>query len=382
MKASDKNRPLVGRCTDVGKIRSANEDNMGDLPIDQGHVLIVADGMGGYRGGALASHLVVEAIEEYFRDARVETPPKAMRQAICLANERIYLRGQQEEELSRMGSTCVLAMVREGLTYLAHVGDSRIYLLRKGGKLQQLTRDHTVVQHFVDVGLLSPEEADGHPDSHILSRALGPRAHVEPELSEFALRLRPGDRILLCSDGLTKMIRDPDIEKILQKGETPQDAAEDMVQTANDNGGEDNVTVLIYEYHPTTQEEWDALEKEETQEVPVKKPASEPASEPHELEEDFASASTNALPHEEPAGEQHDLDPLPKKKEAPAAPAKEAAPKQESAEKEASTEAKAEESSAKDDAASAPKEDKKEESSEKKAEKTEEPAPSKEDTEK
>ncbi len=305
MKASDKNRPLVGRCTDVGKIRSANEDNMGDLPIDQGHVLIVADGMGGYRGGALASHLVVEAIEEYFRDARVDSPPKAMRQAICLANERIYLRGQQEEELSRMGSTCVLAMVRNGLVYLAHVGDSRIYLLRKGGKLQQLTRDHTVVQHFVDVGLLSPEEADGHPDSHILSRALGPRAHVEPELSEYPLRMKPGDRLLLCSDGLTKMLRDKDIEEFLLLDQRPQELSEHFVQVANDRGGEDNVTVLIYEYYPTTQEELDALAKDEHQPDAVLPPYED---------EDLVDAPTAAIERvakDQIMGEQHELDPLP-----------------------------------------------------------------------
>lgn len=306
MKASDKNRPLVGRCTDVGKIRSANEDSMGDLPIDQGHVLIVADGMGGYRGGALASHLVVEAIEEYFRDARVDSPAKAMRQAICLANERIYLRGQQEEELSRMGSTCVLALVRSGLAYLAHVGDSRIYLLRKSGKLQQLTRDHTVVQHFVDVGLLSPEEADGHPDSHILSRALGPRAHVEPELSEYPLRLKPGDRLLLCSDGLTKMLRDKDIEEFLLFEQHPQGLSEHFVQVANDRGGEDNVTVLIYEYYPTTQDELDALAKADDN-----PPDAVPSS--YE-EEDLANLPTAAIDRatkNQLMGEQHELDPLP-----------------------------------------------------------------------
>ncbi|HAA57342.1 MAG TPA: Stp1/IreP family PP2C-type Ser/Thr phosphatase [Myxococcales bacterium] len=248
MKASDRQRSPIGRCTDVGRIRAANEDSMGDLPIKDGHVLIVADGMGGYRGGALASHLVVEAIEEYFRDADIEHPQKALRQAIYLANERIYLRGQQDEELSRMGSTCVLAMVQGDLLHLAHVGDSRIYILRDTGQFQQLTRDHTVVQHFVDVGLLSQEEAKDHPDSHILSRALGPRAHVEPDVCDAPLQLFPGDRVVLCSDGLTKMIEEEDIESFVQNSASAQAIAEKLVAAANESGGEDNITVIVFEY--------------------------------------------------------------------------------------------------------------------------------------
>lgn len=255
MKAVHGHGPQIGRRTDVGRIRSANEDSMGDLPIEQGYVLIVADGMGGYRGGAIASHLVIEAIEEYFRDAVVEQPQKSLRQAIYLANERIYLRGQQDEDLSRMGSTCVLAMVESGQLFLGHVGDSRIYLLRKdSNNLERLTRDHTVVQHFVDVGLLSEEEAEGHPDSHILSRALGPRAHVEPEIREEPVLLREGDRVLLCSDGLTKMMTEPEICEHLARSEASQDIANALVEFANERGGEDNVTVVVYEYHPSPEE--------------------------------------------------------------------------------------------------------------------------------
>ncbi len=247
--------PQVGRKTDVGRVRSANEDCMGDLPVENGHVLIVADGMGGYRGGAIASGLVVEAIEEYFLDTELENPQKALKESIYTANERIYLRGKQDEDLSRMGSTCVLALVQKNKLYLAHVGDSRIYLLRPGGTLQRLTRDHTVVQHFVDVGLLSEEEAEGHPDSHILSRALGPRAHVEPEIQENPITLKEGDRVLLCSDGLTKMLTEKNIGDYMALSTSIQEIAEQMVDLANDNGGEDNVTVLAYEYHPAEGEE-------------------------------------------------------------------------------------------------------------------------------
>jgi len=246
--------PQIGRRTDVGRVRSANEDSMGDIPISNGHILIVADGMGGYRGGAIDSHLVIEAIEEYFRDAVVEQPQKSLRQAVYLANERIYLRGQQDEDLSRMGSTCVLAMVEDGQLFLAHVGDSRIYLQRDGGKLQRLTRAHTEGQHFVDVGLLSEEEAEGHPDSHILSRALGPRAHVEPEVREEPVTLREGDRVLLCSDGLTKMMNEARIQDLLGEKKSSQEVADLLVTDANERGGEDNVTVLIFEYHQSPEE--------------------------------------------------------------------------------------------------------------------------------
>ncbi len=224
---------------------------MGDLPVQGGHVLIVADGMGGYRGGAIASSLVVEAIEEYFLDAKLSDPQKALRESIYTANERIYLRGKQDEDLSRMGSTCVLALVKGDQLHLAHVGDSRIYFMRQGGKLQRLTRDHTVVQHFVDVGLLSEEEAEGHPDSHILSRALGPRAHVEPEVRDEPVILQEGDRVLLCSDGLTKMLTEQNISSMLSMETELQEIADKMVDVANHNGGEDNVTVLAFEYVAT-----------------------------------------------------------------------------------------------------------------------------------
>lgn len=248
MKAFKKRNTEIGRKTDVGRVRTANEDSMGDLPVEGGHVFIVADGMGGYRGGAVASSLVVEAIEEYFLDGELLDPQKALRESIFTANERIYLRGKQDEELSRMGSTCVLALVKGNRLYLAHVGDSRIYLARKNGALQRLTRDHTVVQHFVDVGLLSEEEAEGHPDSHILSRALGPRAHVEPELRDEPVSLHPGDRVLLCSDGLTKMLAEQEIHTLLTEKSSLQDIADKLVDIANQHGGEDNVTVLAFEF--------------------------------------------------------------------------------------------------------------------------------------
>lgn len=231
---------------------------MGDLPVQGGHVLIVADGMGGYRGGAIASSLVVEAIEEYFLDAKLSDPQKALRESIYTANERIYLRGKQDEDLSRMGSTCVLALVKGDQLHLAHVGDSRIYFMRQGGKLQRLTRDHTVVQHFVDVGLLSEEEAEGHPDSHILSRALGPRAHVEPEVRDEPVILQEGDRVLLCSDGLTKMLTEQNISTMLSMETELQEIADKMVDVANHNGGEDNVTVLAFEYVATEGDEGEA----------------------------------------------------------------------------------------------------------------------------
>jgi protein phosphatase len=248
MKASETQTAFIGRRTDVGRVRTANEDNMGDIPVPNGHALIVADGMGGYRGGALASRLVVETMEEFFRDAQLNQPKKALRQAVFLANERVYLRGRQEEELSRMGSTCVVALVQGRDLYTAHVGDSRIYFLRPGEKMQQVTRDHTVVQHFVDVGLLSPEEAEDHPDSHILSRALGPRPHVEADVIEEAIQLQKGDRLLLCSDGLTKMMNDQEIESYLNRQEDIQELADRYVQRANELGGEDNVTVIVYEH--------------------------------------------------------------------------------------------------------------------------------------
>ena len=238
----------IGRRTDTGKIRAANEDNLGDIPVEGGHLFVVSDGMGGYRGGAVASELTIEAIEEYFRDSDLSNPLEDLKNAINLANERIQLRGRQDEELSRMGSTCIVALVLGNKLYFAHVGDSRIYLLRKGKSLQTLTKDHTVVQFFVDSGLMTAEEAENHPESHILSRALGPHPKVEPEVHPEPIELNDGDKVLLCTDGLTKMVPDKKIEEILSSERTPQEIADTLVEMANREGGEDNITVIVFEH--------------------------------------------------------------------------------------------------------------------------------------
>ena len=225
----------VGSRTDIGRARKRNEDSF----LVREPLFAVADGMGGALGGNVASAMSVEALGR----ADIETQgTKALIAAIHEANRAVLERSDAERDLHGMGTTVTALFVEGGKGHVAHVGDSRAYLLRDGA-LQQLTEDHTVVQELVRQGRLSPEDAQHHPQRSILMRALGVEEDVD--VDELTLDLHVGDRLLVCSDGLNAMLSDDGIALVLGTTPGPQDAADRLVALANEAGGNDNITVIV-----------------------------------------------------------------------------------------------------------------------------------------
>lgn len=238
----------VGK-TDIGKHRKTNEDHGAHFITQNGLVSVVCDGMGGHVGGAIASEVAITTIHEFLDSQYFEDPREAIGLAIDAANNAIIQRTMVEPELSGMGSTCVLLIVRDAKVYIGHVGDSRIYLIREK-KITQLTKDHSFVQMLVDMGEISKEQAEHHPRKNEITNALG-----LPNMSPATVKVEPitpqaGDCFLLCSDGLSGMVSDCNIEKIVsrQRELRTQERADLLVQTANANGGVDNITVELVEF--------------------------------------------------------------------------------------------------------------------------------------
>lgn len=228
--------------SDVGHVRDANEDFTAEFERPSGHrLLVVADGMGGHRGGATASRLCVETIGDVFQRS-TEEPEALLRTALVTANDRIYQTATADASLEGMGTTAVMLLLTpQGEAWVAHAGDSRAYLLRTG-EIRPLTEDHTVVGAMVKRGMLTEEEAESHPRRHELIRCVG--FHNEPDPDVMHLEVQPGDRFLLCSDGLSGQISDEEIAAILLREALPT-AVETLVQAANGRGGVDNVTVSL-----------------------------------------------------------------------------------------------------------------------------------------
>ena len=230
-------RPVVAAKTDVGRVRQGNEDSY----LVQEPLFAVADGMGGHLGGEIASATTVETIT---RAAQDEAPHDTAGLAAMVrqANSAVWEKAQGDPELRGMGTTCTLVLLEDGELHIAHVGDSRAYLLR-GSELTQVTEDHTLVNRMVKEGRLKPEEADRHPQRSIITRALGVDAEVE--VDELTLGVEEGDRFLLCSDGLTSMIDFATLEGTLRDEHSTQDAVDRLIDLANEAGGEDNITVVL-----------------------------------------------------------------------------------------------------------------------------------------
>ncbi len=226
---------IVGAHTDTGRVRDGNEDVK--LVDPRMGLYAVADGMGGHQAGEVASATAIEAL----RAAVSNGAP--IREAITKANEAVVERAAGDEGLRGMGTTMTAATLAAGGTLLiGHVGDSRAYLVRDG-ELSQVTKDHSLVGEMVQGGELTPEQAEVHPQRSVITRALGIERGVEVDI--YPLELDEGDRVLLCSDGLTDMLRTDEIAAILQRESDPQKAANTLVDAANKAGGEDNITVVI-----------------------------------------------------------------------------------------------------------------------------------------
>jgi PPM family protein phosphatase len=223
--------------TDTGRQRRDNEDNAYARP----PVFVVADGMGGAQAGEVASKIAIETFEQGLPDG--ENPEERLAQRVREANREIYARSRAEHESAGMGTTLTAAYLDETSVAIAHVGDSRAYLFRDGA-LQRLTRDHSLVDELVRHGKLTEAQAAEHPQRSIITRALGPEPEVE--VDTWTYPARPGDVLLLCSDGLTSMISEGLVTEILASHETLDLAADALIRQANEAGGRDNITVVLF----------------------------------------------------------------------------------------------------------------------------------------
>ncbi|MFN8233659.1 MAG: Stp1/IreP family PP2C-type Ser/Thr phosphatase [Actinomycetota bacterium] len=227
----------VGVISDIGQVRERNEDSFLVAP----PLYAVADGMGGHRGGEVASGLALETVE-----ALANAGEGALTDQVREANRAVFERSMTDRAVSGMGTTLTALTVDDDAAHVAHVGDSRAYLLRAGA-LRQLTEDHTLVNRMVKAGEISPEEAEVHPHRNVVTRALGTEPDVQVDRQD--VPLLDGERLLLCSDGLTNMVTTEQIRAILEANPSPQDAATRLVRAANRAGGIDNITVIVVDAH-------------------------------------------------------------------------------------------------------------------------------------
>ncbi len=236
----------VGFYTDRGRIRDINEDACGILRNER--IFIVADGVGGNRSGEIASRGAVEGIADYVEEhpvSGVETRDDVKQyfnDCFRLINNRIYTLAQQDISKRGMATTLVAAYQVHNILYVMNIGDSRAYVFRKG-KMQQITDDHTYVNTLLEAGVITEEEAEVHENRNMITRAIGAASSVNVDYFEVALK--PEDIVLMCSDGLTNMIEDKDILEIVRTEGDLKTKADLLIKTANENGGKDNIAVLL-----------------------------------------------------------------------------------------------------------------------------------------
>jgi serine/threonine protein phosphatase PrpC len=226
-------RIAVGVATDIGRVREGNEDSY----LVEPPLYAVADGMGGHKGGEVASNLALETVEDLFRSGE-----GTLADQIREANRAVYARSQQDSAVSGMGTTLTAVLLDGSRLRLAHVGDSRAYMLRAGA-FRQLTNDHTLVARMVKAGEITRDEARAHPHRNVITHSVGTAPEVS--IDEDLIPLIDGDRVLLCSDGLTDMLTEDQIQAILETEPDPQRAADRLIKAANRAGGIDNITVVV-----------------------------------------------------------------------------------------------------------------------------------------
>lgn len=229
--------------TDIGRVRQLNEDSYYQ-PQPGERFCAVADGMGGHNAGEVASAMAVEAFARYMRDVERITPD-AMHAAVTRANDEVYRASLESPEVSGMGTTFSALAMEGDNAYIAHVGDSRVYLVRNGAFIQ-VTIDHTLVEEMVMKGLITVREARVHPKRNIITRALGTDMRVEIDLLQVALK--PGDVFFLCSDGLTNCVPDREILYTAVSDRTWEEKLRHLIGVALENGGPDNITAMFAVY--------------------------------------------------------------------------------------------------------------------------------------
>ena len=240
----------VAILSDVGRVRENNEDSylyweaVGDEDFRRkGRLAVIADGMGGYEGGQEASRLAVQTVCTVYDKFVHDDPHAALMEGFVAAHERIHSYADQHPELQGMGTTCTALAVLERELYFAHVGDSRLYLVRNG-EPSRLTRDHSYVGRLVESGIVRSEDAETHPQRHILTAALGSGLEVAADISNEAVTLEGGDTLVLCTDGLWGLVNEQEVASVIDQT-SPADACRELVNLALQRGGPDNITVLL-----------------------------------------------------------------------------------------------------------------------------------------
>lgn len=230
--------------TDIGKRRDTNEDcvyrsesPIGNLP----NLFIVADGMGGHNAGDFASQQTVAQIVSYIRTAKDVEPERIIEKAIAKANSYIRDKSLEDEKMSGMGTTVVVATYSDGQLVVANIGDSRLYIINND--IIQITRDHSLVEEMVIMGGIDRASARNHPDKNIITRAVGVKDRVSADF--FSVRVSTTDTILMCTDGLTNMVEDEEIKQIINKDNSVEQVVYNLIQAANEHGGKDNIGVII-----------------------------------------------------------------------------------------------------------------------------------------
>lgn len=221
--------------TNRGMVRERNEDSI--LTDPTGALWAVADGMGGYGNGDVASEIVIDCLAQIPDGV---DPGPALVARLKEAND-LVLQRQRCPGMARMGATAVAVLISGAVAHVAWVGDSRAYLLR-GGRLRPLTRDHSVVQEMIDRGELTPADAERHPESHVITRAIG--GGVDLDVDQVSVPLAVGDRLLLCSDGLTRCVYEHTVEALLRDAASPEDACQKLLREALESGAPDNVSAI------------------------------------------------------------------------------------------------------------------------------------------
>jgi serine/threonine protein phosphatase PrpC len=239
----------VASLTDVGCQRENNEDSYSywESPDDSsfartGRLAIVADGMGGCEGGQFASRIAVETVQQIYSSSADPDPQQCLLEGFRQAHARIQQRARENPSLSGMGTTMTAFALVGARLYYAHIGDSRLYLLR-AGKLRVVTRDHSLVSRLVETGIIRAEDAENHPQKHVLTAAVGIADDIQPDFPPEPVPLEKSDVLLLCTDGLWGQVSEPELEQSLSQ--SPRDACRSLVQLAKDHGGPDNITLQV-----------------------------------------------------------------------------------------------------------------------------------------
>ncbi|MEZ3434319.1 MAG: Stp1/IreP family PP2C-type Ser/Thr phosphatase [Lachnospiraceae bacterium] len=232
--------------TDVGRKREINQDYVyvTDKPVGPfPNLLVVADGMGGHKAGDFASKYTVKVLREELEKTTLKKPEEILRNVVAVANHKLIQASESDVKLEGMGTTLVAATVIGNTLYFSNVGDSRLYLIND--KIRQISKDHSLVEEMVRLGGIKAEEAKHHPDKNIITRAMGAKEDVEADIYEY--RLKKGDLILMCTDGLSNMVEDEDMFDIIKSARDIVEAVLMLIEKANSNGGRDNIGVVMAE---------------------------------------------------------------------------------------------------------------------------------------